>query len=253
MLLHSPVISCNPGNTQTHTLPLGLHAHLCPKCSVVVFDEIHEVAGGRGHTYRSLLSKLRWASSPVKQKLAGCRVASASDRLACYACLCGCCWANPSAAAHAANASCCCPNRYMQATAQRKVNQQGNQQGSPSPGNGSQANGSEASGSQADGNSAGDDSQAAAAYQPMRIVCMSATRTGQSATARLLGARVYVKSTEREVQLQCHLVRHGRGEGLGRDAGMSALQFLRLLMFGVHHGRGRHFPVSLHTLFLCCG
>lgn len=31
------------------------------ECSVVVLDEIHEVAGGRGHTYRSLLCKLRWA------------------------------------------------------------------------------------------------------------------------------------------------------------------------------------------------
>ncbi|KAI7838157.1 hypothetical protein COHA_008005 [Chlorella ohadii] len=109
---------------------------------VVVFDEIHEVAGGRGHTYRSLLSKLR----------------------------------------------------YMQATAQCKLQQQA----AASPADGSNASGSPAGSHPS--------SQAAVTCQPMRIVCMSATRTGQSATARLLGARLYVKTTEREVQLRCHLV-----------------------------------------------
>ena len=142
----------------------------------------------------------------------------------------------------------------MQATAQRKVDQQGNKQGSPSQGNGSsqgnssQANGgSQANGSQANGDSAADGSQAAAAYQPMRIVCMSATRTGQSATARLLGARVYVKVTEREVQLQCHLVRRGRGEGwAGMEACRSCSLFDLLMLVLIRAQAG----MCLHTLFL---
>lgn len=104
----------------------------------------------------------------------------------------------------------------MQATAEGQLQQEAQagpaNGGSPANGNsqanGSPANGSsQANGSQANGSQPG--SQAAAAFQPMRIVCMSATRTGQSATARLLGAQVYVKSTEREVQLECFLVRKG--------------------------------------------
>lgn len=58
-------------------------------------------------------------------------------------------------------------------------------------------------------------SQVAAPPPRMRIVCMSATRCGQTATAHLLDAQVFVKAAEREVPLRPYLVRRGRKDAKG--------------------------------------
>ena len=144
------------------------------------------MVGSRGHTWRSLLSKLRCVGG--RQPL---RVGQPWLRGA--ACLRSAMHISQARQRHAAAAH---PALYSfaQLTAQAKLAQQA--------GSGGDAGASQA-GSQPGGG------QAVARPPRMRIVALSATLTGKTATARLLGAQVYVKPTEREVQLRPYLVRQG--------------------------------------------